>query len=618
MKNRKINIYSNTKLYALRPFSSQKFYNNPHNTLKYTHKQLYNKININKIPIQTNKDIINSNEKYINNNNQCFDNLSEKVLNLYDFADTIKSEHDSEKYNFKIINKIPADYQNTFTRDPYTNYVRNKNKKININMNKNSLSGIVTNNPSFKKIFLNKRNNNISNISNISNTNPKIESAKKNRNIINYVSPKINNVTSHYDYNYYNNYLTENPKYKRNSKIMSNYKYVFKERNSYNLNKSPVGRFDNYFFDSNYSNYKLDKKKLLNNEIMMTNSIKKEMNKRLRIESPTSLSYHSYLRKKSPKEMSIEHNIEYDIHNFSNKNNLKFINVNQNESNRKETNNIPFNEKENEKFKLKTENNDLIRNKAKFDTNNNLNFNKLKSVTVSRLIKDLYSQNTDIDNNENNKSKELNKNDNLISYCNKTDDTKEINTNKSILNNNINNKKNQKRINVNKNINNKSTINKKIKKIIKNDIEIIIEYNNDNNIKRLILNDKKGRKINFIPNNIIYKKKNFNTIDNTPNSLNINKIKNDSLNSSISKKTKVLKNSINKKNKKDNRSSIKSSDIFTLYSKEKLLYNKLNTSPQNDGRCDNAIQSINISFKNSNNRNINKKRIPNNHNNKKI
>ena len=105
MQNRKINIYSNTKLYAIRPFSSQKLYNNPYNTLKNTYKQLNNKINIKKIPIQTNRDIINSNEKYINNNNQCFDDLSEKVLNLYDFADTIKSQHDSEKYNFKLTNK---------------------------------------------------------------------------------------------------------------------------------------------------------------------------------------------------------------------------------------------------------------------------------------------------------------------------------------------------------------------------------------------------------------------------------------------------------------------------------------------------------------------------------
>jgi hypothetical protein len=283
------------------------------------------------------------------NNYIFYDNLSEKVLNLYDFASSIKSEHVKDNKLCKIYNKST---KNNIIRDPYQNYMMyNKNKKNEINVIKNA-SQIKANNPLFKKININTKNK----------LNERRQNILKNRNIINYISPKINNFSNHYDFTKVNNYLSDN--YFKNNKLFD-YKDNYIERNTYIINQSPVGRFDDYFCDNKYSNYKLDKRKVLNNQILITNSINKDINKRLRIESPTSLSYHSYIRKQSPKEMSIEHNIEYDINNFDNKNKSKFIK----EEIINKIKNIPFNEKDNS----------IIKTDKKKSINNILNYNNFKN-----------------------------------------------------------------------------------------------------------------------------------------------------------------------------------------------------------------------------------------------
>ena len=589
MQNQKITINNNKQINPIRPFSSQKYYHNALISLNNTYNKLNNKKTIKKIPIKNHKDITDSNEKIINSNNIFYDNLSENILNLYDFEDTVKAENDQDKFFVKLYNKRSNKYyKSNISRDPYQSYIMNhKNRKNEINKNKN-VSEIRENNPLFKKININKRNK----------INERKQSILKNRNIINYISPKINNFSNHYDFTKINNYLSDkNFKY---NKIFSNYKHKFIERNSYNINQSPVGRFDQYFFDNNNSNYKYDKRKQINNQILITNSINKDLNKRLRIESPTSLSYHSYIKKNSPKEMSIEHNIEYDIHNFNNKNKS---NCKREEMNKKKVNNIPFNEKD--KLKLKT---DKINNFY-----NMLNCNNFKSVTINKLIQDLYSKNNDNDNNnENSKNTSNLDNNNTNIHYNKTDNTNKIKVLKE--NNNNNYKVNQK--NNNNNPNNKSMINKKIKQIITNDnIEIIIEYNNDNNIQKLILNDKKGKKINFVPKNISYKTNNSNTTDISSNNNNkisdINNIKNCSLKTSVPKTIKMLKKSINKKNKRGNKSYLESSEILKIRSKEIFFGNKLNDEPEN-------AHSINITSPNNDiksNHNI-KRRIPINNSNK--
>jgi hypothetical protein len=346
MQNQKITINNNKQLNIIRPFSSQKYYHNTFNPLNKTYNQLNNEKNIKNI--QTKK----------MNNYIFYDNLSEKVLNLYDFASSIKSEHVKDNKLCKIYNKST---KNNIIRDPYQNYMMyNKNKKNEINIIKNA-SQIKANNPLFKKININTKNK----------LNERRQNILKNRNIINYISPKINNFSNHYDFTKVNNYLSDN--YFKNNKLFD-YKDNYIERNTYIINQSPVGRFDDYFCDNKYSNYKLDKRKVLNNQILITNSINKDINKRLRIESPTSLSYHSYIRKQSPKEMSIEHNIEYDINNFDNKNESKFIK----EEMINKIKNIPFYEKDNSK----------IQTDKKKSINNILNYNNFKSVTISRLIRD--------------------------------------------------------------------------------------------------------------------------------------------------------------------------------------------------------------------------------------
>jgi hypothetical protein len=582
MQNQKITINNNKQLNIIRPFSSQKYYHNTFNPLNKTYNQLNNEKNIKNI--QTKK----------MNNYIFYDNLSEKVLNLYDFASSIKSEHVKDNKLCKIYNKST---KNNICRDPYQNYMMyNKNKKNEINIIKNA-SQIKANNPLFKKININTKNK----------LNERRQNILKNRNIINYISPKINNFSNHYDFTKVNNYLSDN--YFKNNKLFD-YKDNYIERNTYIINQSPVGRFDDYFCDNKYSNYKLDKRKVLNNQILITNSINKDINKRLRIESPTSLSYHSYIRKQSPKEMSIEHNIEYDINNFDNKNKSKFIK----EEIINKIKNIPFNEKDNSKIKTD----------KKKSINNILNYNNFKSVTISRLIRDLFFKNNDDNNNENKSLSNLENSNNLKIYYNKTNNDEiinELNENKNCIKNNINinNDKIKKKTNSNNNTKNKiykSPINKKIKKIIKNDIEIIIEYNNDNNIENLILKDKNGKIINFIPNKISDKTQNCKTINISSDG--INKYKNYSLRSSTKKTIDKLKNGNNKQSMKENKSCLQSPNNLNLFTKKMYFNNKFNNNDIYENIQ--SIQSINITSPNNyskNNYNI-KRRIPINNINKKL
>ena len=582
MQNQKITINNNKQLNIIRPFSSQKYYHNTFNPLNKTYNQLNNEKNIKNI--QTKK----------MNNYIFYDNLSEKVLNLYDFASSIKSEHVKDNKLCKIYNKST---KNNIIRDPYQNYMMyNKNKKNEINIIKNA-SQIKANNPLFKKININTKNK----------INERRQNILKNRNIINYISPKINNFSNHYDFTKVNNYLSDN--YFKNNKLFD-YKDNYIERNTYIINQSPVGRFDDYFCDNKYSNYKLDKRKIFNNQILITNSINKDINKRLRIESPTSLSYHSYIRKQSPKEMSIEHNIEYDINNFDNKNKSKFIK----EEMINKIKNIPFNEKDNS----------IIKTDKKKSINNILNYNNFKSVTISRLIRDLFFKNNDDNDNENKSLSNLENNNNLKIYYNKTNNDEiinELNENKNCIKNNINinNDKIKKKTNSNNNTKNKiykSPINKKIKKIIKNDIEIIIEYNNDNNIENLILKDKNGKIINFIPNKISDKTQNCKTINISSDG--INKYKNYSLRSSTKKTIDKLKNGNNKKSMKENKSCLQSPNNLNLFTKKMYFNNKFNNNDIYENIQ--SIQSINITSPNNyskNNYNI-KRRIPINNINKKL
>ena len=553
MKNKKPNIKYNKALTILRTFSSQKNYHN-RTSIQNSLLKPKNKNNIRKINNKNNK----------NNNNEYFDNLSEKVLNLYDFVDTIKSEHKKEY----IMSNSNTKHNYISYLNNYINKKQNKNIEIdNLNINKNNFSVNILNNPSYQKIIYNKNNNNY-----LNEHNSKKQNIKKNRNIINCVTPKNNNLFNENDFSSLNNHLDDknDRTYIRNDKFISNYKLNFKNRNP-KLNKSPVGRFDNYFYNSNY---KLDKKKLLNNQICFTNSTDKDRNKNLRIESPTSLSYHSFLKKNSPREMSIEHNIEYDI------NSKKYQKYSMNKFNRYKI--IGITQYKNDNSDLNKKNDNKKYKTINYNTNSLLNKCKFKSETISQLIKDYYLKKNDNQNNEEKSSSIINNylktnNNNFRKY--KTT----LNNDNKLIDKKINSK--IKTINKNKLNNNLS---KKIKKIIKNDMEIIIEYNNENNIENLILNDKKGKQINFIPNNITYN--NYNTIDNS-----INTMKN---------KEKILRDY-----KKNDDGLLENSEDKNISYKnivnEHIIYNR------NLG--ENIKHSIDISLsKNRINHNINKRKVKNN------
>ena len=130
----------------------------------------------------------------------------------------------------------------------------------------------------------------------------------------------------------------------------------------------------------------------------------------------------------------------------------------------------------------------------------NFNKKKFKSTTVSELIKD-YLCNKSEKGIETENSSSKNSNNNTIKkniYIQDYTNTNE--TNKKIINK-LNSDIKTKNISFKNFTNNRTPIIKRTEKIVNNNIEITLEYNKENNIQKLILNDKKGKIINFIPNN---------------------------------------------------------------------------------------------------------------------
>ena len=611
---------NNKNLYSIKPFLGQKNYNINSSLRHPKCASLYNKMNLSNNPKKKNNNIYNNNKKNINN--IYFDNLNEKVSNLYDLVDSIKLSHNKEINTLDINNSTPNQkyYINSSSRIPIYNYYNKKNinaqqKLYNeLKIDNDSLTKILLNNALNKKIVHKKKNNYINN-----NTD-KRELIKKNRNIINYITPNSNNFLQDCIFNSFSNYYSEYSEnndniLKKYNKIISNYKY-FKDKNSYNLNYSPVGQFDNYFYNST----KLDKKKLLNNHILITNSKKdiKNINNQLTIESPTSLSYHSYIRRNSQREMSIEHNIEYDINNNNNQKNLYFND--NNFSNYKKNGifnikDIDIDKDNNRKLKTEISNSNIPQNcqTLHFEADPLLNFKKckFKSATVSRLIKDFFFKKNE---NENfydiNLDKNKNKNDN--DNDNEIGNTEKIMENKNNVLIDGNNAQNKIIINYNKkkknNIKN-IELAKKIQKLIKNKRKIIIESNKENCNQKILLKDKKEKKMNVIPFDRNIKK--YYTIEN------INK-KQKQNNIFSSKNLALTKNKINKKIKKENISSLGKSEkgINCRYIPlpEKSLtkeynYNSLQTMENSNPKIVKSQSIINkkiINNNNSNNRNINK------------
>ena len=631
---------NNFRINSSKQFSTQKSSQNEiitlSSTLSKVNSSYYNKIN------QTNsfkqKECNFNNPKQEDVNQLYFDNLNEKVFNLYNLVDEIKMKHNNEKDSIKKSNNNPKYYINNEYKEQTINFILNNDKNIpknlnsQISINKNTLAEMMLKNASFKKIILNKKYNK----SNI--INKKKQNLKKNRKVICSISPEENNnILSNYNINSFSDFKNE-----RLDKIQNrnnNYKLIsFKEREKNNINRSPIGRFDSYFFNS-YSN--TDKKKL-NNQVLNKNNdynINININKKLEIESPACLSYHSIIRKASPKEISIEHNIEYDINN---KNNTKNLNNNNNTNKIRKhiIDRIPYNKKDNNyKFVTEnnikknyiTENNIAKKNQTlNYDTNLILNYKKFKSTTVSKLIRDYYcNTNTNINNNE---DEEYNsKNSSINVFKNKTGNNSQI-TN-IVQDKTIENKLNNNKMKVKKNIKNIKNIKKdikmhsptKVEKIVQNDIEITLEYNKDNKIQQLILYDKNGNKINFIPKDKINNNaKTINTIFN-PNKRVIfkkNKNKNITLsNSSYSKRNSSFNDKFNIWKNNENRSSVQLNKIIPIKIKEKQIYPKFKISPPkfyslNLGNT--LIRSINASSPLDNYiQTTNKKRLPINTSHKK-
>jgi hypothetical protein len=319
---------NNFRINSSKQFSTQRSSQNEiislSSTLSKVNSSYYNKINLTNAFKKKGHNFNNYKEE--DGNQLYFDNLNEKVFNLYNLVDKIKMKHNNEKDSINKGNNNPKYYINNEYKEQTINFIVNNDKNMQkhlnnqININKNTLTEMMLNNASFKKIILNKKYN----INNTKIINRKKQNLEKSRKVICSISPEGNNILlSNYNVNSFSDLKNE-----RLDKIQnrnSNYKLInIKESKKNYINRSPVGRFDSYFFNS-YSN--TDKKRL-NNQVLIKNNIIDNINfnKKLEIENPACLSYQSILRKTSPKEMSIEHNIEYDI----NKSNSKNLNYNNN------------------------------------------------------------------------------------------------------------------------------------------------------------------------------------------------------------------------------------------------------------------------------------------------
>ena len=367
-----------------------------------------------------------------------------------------------------------------------------------------------------------------------------------------------------------------------------------KENN--NNNKSPVGRFDSYFYNSVFYT---DKKYNTNNDKDFKNSFNYLNSNKLSIESPTCISYQSFIGKNSNKEMSIEHNIEYDIND---KKDSKLSIIEKNKIDKYKLDGVLYTKSNN--LKLKGEN--RIMKKYKTLNNENLclfNFNKkkFKSTTVSELIKD-YLCNKSEKGIETENSSSKNSNNNTIKkniYIQDYTNTNE--TNKKIINK-LNSDIKTKNISFKNFTNNRTPIIKRTEKIVNNNIEITLEYNKENNIQKLILNDKKGKIINFIPNN--KSNNNLRKINNSNKRIN-SKYNNNiymnrsSLNSLNENKDNLMIFKSNKKYKKGYKPSIQTYEINTVKPGKRVLCSKFKNSPQKfytEMLCENELNSLEVSF----------------------
>ena len=630
---------NNFRINSSKQFSTQKNSQNEiislSSTLSKVNSSYCNKINLTNAFKKNGHHFNNPKEEDVNQ--LYFDNLNEKVFNLYNLVDEINMKHNNKKDSIKKGNNNPKYYINNEYKEQTINFIVNNDKNMQknlnrqININNNTLKEMMLNNTSFKKIILNKKYN----INNTKFINRKKQDLKKNRKVICSISPEENhNILSNYNINSFSDFKNEHLYKVQNNN--NNYKLInFKEKKNNNINRSPVGRFDSYFFNP-YSN--TDKKRI-NNQVLVKNYIDNiNHTKNLEIESPACLSYQSILRKNSPKEMSIEHNIEYDINNKSNIKNSN--NNNTNKTKKHIIDRIPYNKKDNYKFLTEnnikknyiTENNNITKKNQtlNYDANLILNYNKFKSTTVSKLMRDYYcNTNTNINNNE---DEEHNSNNSSINiFKNKTGNNSQIanSVQGKTIENKLNNNKNKQK--VKKNI---ACIKKDLKiqtptrveKIFQNDIEITLEYNKDNKIQQLILYDKNGKKINFIPNEKINNdSKTINAIFNSNKRVIFKKNKSKNIilsTSSYSKRNTLLNDKLNKWNNNENRNSIQLNKIVPIKAKEKRIYSKYKISPQkfySENIGNTLIHSLNVSSTPDNYiQTTNKKRIPVNSNHKKI
>lgn len=631
---------NNFRINSSKQFATQKSSQNDiislSNTLSKVNSSFYNKINLTNAFKKKGHNFNNPKEEDVNQ--LYFDNLNEKVFNLYNLVDEIKMKHNNEKNSLKKQSNNPKYYINNEYKEQTINFIVNNDKNVQkhlnrqININKNTLAEMMINNASFKKIILNKKYN----INNTNIFNRKKQNSKKNRKVIYSISPEGNtNLLSNYNLNSFSDFKNERVDKVHNRN--NNYKLIsIREKKKNNINKSPVGRFDSYFFNS-YSN--TDKKRL-NNQVLIKNNIDNinlNLNKKLEIENPACLSYQSILRKISPKEMSIEHNIEYDINSKRNSKNL--YDYNNNKNRKHIIDRIPYNKNHNYKFVTENnirknyiiENNNTKRtNTLNCDTNLILNYNKFKSTTVSKLIKDYYCTNINTNNNEDEENNSNNSNINIFKN-NPPENNSQIANSVQVktIENKLSNNNNKKKAKNKNNITNmkkdiKKHSPKKVEKIVQNDIEITLEYNKDNTIQQLILNDKDGKKINFIPNDKINNNcKTINTIFNSKKRI-ILKNKNKNIipsNSSYSKRNSLINDKLNKLNSNENRSSVQLNKIIPNKTKEKQICPKFKASPQkfySENLGDTLLQSLNVSSPPDNYiQSTNKKRFPVNSNHKK-
>ena len=434
-------------------FSNQLNQNKINNIFDYN-KNAYINNKMSKLNGHICKNIIESKQKKPINErkyNQNFDNLSVKIFNLYNL------KNKNEPFAIKINNNSPKYYINNCVNQLLFKKLspdKTNNKILENNINEKIINNNIINNHRYVFSLTSPKNKTYKKVNFDKDKSKKIINIIKSNNskIIKSSDSSIKNIllrhikkNKNMNFNNDMNYSIENT-YNNSSKNM-----ISSLKNLDIINKTQIGQFDNYFYNSGNKTCKhIDFNKIMNkNDKRFYNE---ETNKNLTVECKSRISDNNKISPKTNKINNIK--------------DIKFLNSIQKSKYQK----IKFSENiKQEKIKNKN-----TKDKRAFNSIFDIKNNKFQSKTINELIKKFdINEESDLEKKE---------------FINK----------KKFIKNKIPYQK----------VSVTNKINKNLKKIRNDDYEIYLQYNNQNNIEKILLNDRNGRITCFIPsinNNDKYK-----------------------------------------------------------------------------------------------------------------